>query len=297
MVVSIILSILKIIGIVLLCILGIILLFLLLMLFIPIRYKVMAEGNLNDTVKECQLTAKISWLLFWVYGKYAYPSEEGPIVKVGPFTVYGGKEKPKKEKKKNKKKKREKDAATDVETVEEDKPDESKNVETVFDSTETEKEGTGKRTLKEKIIYTRQKIYDKINEIYKKIKYILTNIEKYLDILKSEEFKDVFKLCKTSFVRMFRMVKPRKVKINGTVGMKSPDQTGYICALIGVISPYFKKQIHVEPDFENFVVNGNVLIKGRMFMIVFMIIAVKAFFNKNIRRLIKMICKEDISNE
>ena len=103
MVVSIILSILKIIGIILLCILGLLLLAVLLVLFVPIRYKVTADSNINDIDKEYHVTAKVSWFLCLVRGKYEYPSEEGFVLKVGPFTVYDGKEKQEKEKKSKKK--------------------------------------------------------------------------------------------------------------------------------------------------------------------------------------------------
>ncbi len=297
MVVSIILGILKVIGIILLCILGLLLLFFLSVLFVPFRYKIYADGNVDDTDKSCQVTAKISWFLITLCGKYAYPSEDGPIIKIGPFTLYGGKEKPKKEKKaKKKKSKKEKkeEVVPEEEAMAESESQEVISEEETLEDAVEEKE---RKSLKEKILYTRQKIYDKINEIIRKIKYILANIHKYMDIIKSEEFMDVFSLCKKSMFRMIRMVKPRKVKLKGTVGMNSPDQTGYVCAAVGVISPYYKKQIHITPDFERFVLNGNVLIKGRAYGIVFMVIGIKFLVNKNLRKLIKVIRKEVVINE
>ena len=301
MVISIILSILKIIGIILLCILGLVLLFVLLMLFVPIRYKVYADGNVNDTEKEGLIKAWFSWTLIYISGKYSYPSEEGLVIKVGPFKVFDSKEeeKPKKEKKTEKKKVKE--TKEDISEAKEETITETDKAETVSEpvtedvSKENEKES--KKTLKEKILYTWQNIYDKINGIYIKIKDILAHIHEYMDIIQSKEFKAVFELCKKSFLRMIKMVKPRKLKIKGTIGMKSPDQTGYLCAAIGVISPYFRKQIQINPDFENFIIKGSILVKGRMYMIVFLIIAMKAFFDKNIRKLIDMFRKEEGINE
>lgn len=311
MIVSIILSILKIIGIILLCILGLLLLAVFVVLFVPIRYKVLADSNINDTDKEYHVTAKVSWLLHLVRGKYEYPSEEGFILKVGPFTVYGKKEKPEKEKKKktvSQKKKEEailkeqekenvsEETKSEVMQSEEIKPEDTDILEDAFH--EEVKEKSKRKTWKEKILYTRQKIYDKINKIRAKIKYILANIKKYINIIQSEEFQAAFALCKDSLIRLFKMIKPRKVKVDGTVGMKSPDQTGYVCAAIGVISPFFKKQqIHVIPDFENFIIKGNVLIKGRIYLFVVLVIAIKAFFDKNIRKVIEMFRKEENINE
>lgn len=297
MVVSIILGILKVIGIILLCLLGLILLFFLSVLFVPFRYKIYADGNVDDTDKSCHLTAKISWFIISICGKYAYPSEDGPVIKIGPFTIYGGKEKPKKEKKVKKKSKKEEIIS------EEEKTDVSESVQEVSEEVQEKEnldnsgEKKERKTLKEKILYTRKKIYDRINEIITKIKYILANYHKYMDIIKSKEFANIFKLCKKSVFRMIRMVKPRRVRIRGTIGMNSPDQTGYVCAAVGVISPYYKKQIHITPDFERFILNGNILIKGRAYGIVFMIIGLKFLVNKNLRKLIKMIRKEVVINE
>ena len=58
MIVSIILSILKIIGITLLCILGLLLLVVLLVLFVPIRYKVTADSHIKQDTTEYHIKAK-----------------------------------------------------------------------------------------------------------------------------------------------------------------------------------------------------------------------------------------------
>lgn len=303
MVVSIILSILKIIGITLLCILGLILLVLIVVLFVPIRYKVTADSNINENVKDYHVRAKVSWLLHLVHGKYEYPGEDGFVLKVGPFTVYGKKKEEKKEKKKNKKEKtvevatEEKRENLISDEVPKQKATGGDNIleETLEEVLEDEKEKKQKRrNLKEKILYTRQKICDKMNEIRQKIQYIFKNIKKYIGILQSEEFKESFALCKDSLVRLFCMIKPRKVKIKATAGMGSPDKTGYMCAAIGVISPFFKKQIQVIPDFENFVIEGNAVVKGRIYLFVVLIIAIKLFFDKNIRKVMDMFHKEEV---
>ena len=104
-------------------------------------------------------------------------------------------------------------------------------------------------------------------------------------------------MCKGSLIRLFNMITPRKLKVTGKVGMKSPDQTGYVCAVIGVIAPFFKKQIHVVPDFENFVIKGNVLIKGRIYIFVVLIVGIKVFFDKNIRKVVEMFKQEVVVDE
>ncbi len=303
MVVSIILSILKIIGITLLCILGLILLVLIVVLFVPIRYKVTADSNINENLKDYHVKAKVSWLLHFVHGKYEYPGEDGFVLKVGPFTVYGKKKEEKKEKKEKKKKKTaEITGEENDDNITLDETSKQKVIgrddileETLEEVLEDEKEKKQKRrTLKEKILYTWQKICDKMNEIRQKIQDVFRNIKKYLGILQSEEFKESFALCKASLVRLFCMIKPRKVKIKATAGLGSPDKTGYMCAAIGVISPFFKKQIQVIPDFDNFVIEGNAVVKGRIYLFVVLIIAIKLFFDKNIRKVMDMFHKEEV---
>lgn len=286
MVVSIILSILKIIGITLLCVLGLILFVLIVVLFVPIRYKVTADSNINENEKEYHVKVSVSWFLHLVHGKLEYPKEDGFVLKVGPFTIYG--------KKKKVKVKTEK-------LIEQETPKNNDVLKPILKEEVEEKEEkieeiekSKHKSLKEKILYTRQKIYDKINKIRRKIKDILTNIKKYVGIIESEEFKESFSLCKDSLIRLFCMIKPRKVKIRGTAGLGSPDKTGYMCAAIGTISPFFKKQIQVVPDFEKYVIEGKALIKGRIYLFVVLIIMVKLFFDKNIRKVIDMFQKEDV---
>lgn len=308
MIVSIILSILKIIGITLLCILGLLLLVVLLVLFVPIRYKVTAEGHIDQDTTEYHVKAKVTWLLCLVHGKVEYPGEEGFILKIGPFYLSGKEKKPKKDKRKSKSKrideKKEVYSATSEEEHGTDYPDGIVSSENNTDKTgdvdlleemleEKIQKKKEQKSFKEKIHYTRQKICDKISEIKNKIKKIFANIKKYISIIKSEEFSDSLALCKTSLVRIFRMIKPRKVRIKGTVGMKSPDQTGYICAAVGVISPFYKKQINITPDFENYIIDGNVLIKGRIYLCVVLGIAIKVFFDKNIRKVLEMFRREE----
>ena len=152
MMISIILSILKIIGIILLCILGLILTAIIVVLFVPVRYKIIADSDINEVNKDYHVTAKFSWLLCLVRGRYNYPSEDGLTIKVGPFTVYGAEKKEKPPKKKKKK-----DKETEMSVKEDASTSDSSKEEIIekeIEDNSTEKEdiyiGSVKRkTLKE----------------------------------------------------------------------------------------------------------------------------------------------------
>lgn len=284
MIFSIILSILKIIGIVLLCILGILLFCVLVILFVPIRYKIMADANIDKMNKDYHIVVSVSWLLYFIRGKYIVPSEEGFVVKIGPFSLNNRKAKKSKEKKQKNKKKEKK--AVSQETVEKktepDISDEAKSYESKKESIIPKRKG-----LKEKILYTWKKNCDRMKKILEKLRDIFKNIKKYQDVLKSQEFKEAFSLCKKSFTRLFCMIKPKKVKVKGKAGFENPEYTGYMCAVVGILAPYFHT-LCITPDFENYVVDGKALIKGKVYLVVVLFVGVKVYFDKNIRKVLDM---------
>lgn len=91
---SVILTVLKAIGLILLILLGVVILALLLVLFMPIVYRVKAENQDTEHLLEgLKAHAKVRWLFGLLRGGYAYPEPERLIVKVLFFTVYdSGKE-------------------------------------------------------------------------------------------------------------------------------------------------------------------------------------------------------------
>ena len=99
-----ILSILKIIGIILLVIIGVVIFLLLLVLFAPISYKadlVIPETVLSDDndksggfdVRSIRLTAGFSWLLFVIRGGISYPENGEFTLRVFGFKIFPGSKK------------------------------------------------------------------------------------------------------------------------------------------------------------------------------------------------------------
>ena len=99
---AVVLTILKILGIILLCILGLLLLILLLVLFVPIRYRV--QGQFTEEAKNADV--KVRWLFFRFLGSYVHGEGFEGRAKVGFITVKriggDGEEPPPHEKKKKK---------------------------------------------------------------------------------------------------------------------------------------------------------------------------------------------------
>ena len=137
------------------------------------------------------------------------------------------------------------------------------------------------------IEYTIRRICDKIKGIVKNIRY-------YVDILKSEVFRGAWAASKKQLIRILRMLRPRVFRMNLRIGMEDPAGTGQILAIYGILYPFVGNNISVDADFENQVIEGNLLIKGRVSAVVFLVAAFQLFINKNIRRLWKILKKEDV---
>ncbi len=154
-----------------------------------------------------------------------------------------------------------------------------------------------KSSLKDKLF----KIYDffkniryTINEICDKIKGIFENIQHYLDIIKSEEFKASFLACKDELFSVFSYIRPRKINAKFVVGTGDPASTGQALAYFyGFVYPLLGPDISLEGDFDNKRMEGFVMLKGRVKLFTFIKAVIRIYFNKDIKALLKLFNKED----
>ena len=77
-------------------------------------------------------------------------------------------------------------------------------------------------------------------------------------------------------------------------GMESPATTGQIMGIYGIVTSVWGcKGYHldVKPDFDNKVFEGTLDLKGRIALYVIVFAAIRVYFNKGIKKLIKDIKK------
>lgn len=294
--ISVLLSILKILGIILLILLGILLIFLLLVLFVPVRYRVSAERNI---AKEQALHAqvKITWLFHILNMRYFYPEAAYLRVRVFFFTVFrSDREKKSPEKKKS-------ETPSGASEIKEAEPSsgasEKKEAETAS-GTAGEKETDHKDKTEESrkhffkgLFSALKNIKYTIHKIYDKIKHILKNIEYYLKVIRSETFQRAFGVCSTQILALLNSIRPKKMKGNLVIGTGDPASTGQILAVYGMLYPVIGDHINVTPDFERQIVEGNLFIKGRITVWRLLKTAWKVYFNRDIRRVIKLLKREE----
>lgn len=280
---------LKIIGILLLVLLGLLVVISATILTVPLRYR--GEASASGTVESLRIYAKFSWLLHLVSGYLLY--EDGKTKwQVRVLWRKRNSEKPVREKQKA-------EETTDVEKttkVEEtaemkeiEEVEKTKKAEEITEKKESEKTGesaerTKKQKFSEKIKYTIQNICDKIRLCREKK-------EDLQDFLTDEIHLSSWKRINQEMVRLLKFLRPKKLTGNLHFGFEDPSVTGKVLAVLGALYPFYGEHIRINPDFENEIFEGDVLVKGNIRGVYALIIARNLFFDKNIRTTYKELQK------
>ncbi len=315
-----ILLILKIIGITILCLLGLILLIILIVLFVPVRYRLKAKAD-DKAGFSYDLNVKVTWLLHIVNVLFVMPSDEKLRVRLFVFKVF-----PRKKEIKDKK-----DKASKTEKTEEDKgpveyhepgpdenviteekpsedlrtdePDSPTGIEKIPDNKDNKKKKDKKekksknkkprKSFKERfnglIAGIRQKFIntrDKVDDIRKNTQY-------YIDIYNSDEFRSAFSLCKNKLISILKSILPKKIRGNVIFGKEdSPDTVGMVFSAYSVLYPKVGRSFVLTPEFEKDIIDADIYVKGRIFVFVLLFGALRIYFDKNVKKILKMIKKE-----
>ena len=325
---SVLLMILKVLGMILLILLGTILLLILLVLFVPVRYQIMLHRKVGE---ETPVTAKVkaTWLLHALNAAFYYPEAAFLRVRIFCFTIFRSdkskktiqEDNAKKEtvKKKNIKKDTvqkeviQEETAKTVRKDEEKGTDGQKNAEIkVSDENQKEKnsyieENAPKKQEKEpkqsrkankffeffrKLWSVFKNIKYTIIKICDKIKHIVKNIQYYLKIVQSDTFHRAWEVCSRQVFSLLKSIFPRKIRGNLLIGAGDPASTGQILAIYGILYPLLGNHIDIVPDFEQQIIEGDLLVKGRITVFKALKTAWIVYFNKDLRRLIKLFKRE-----
>ena len=303
--ISVILTVLKILGLVLAGILGLVLLILCLVLFVPIRYKAHVEKR-NEEENNINATAYITYLLHLVNIKVMYPGDELLRVRVSLFKVF-----PKKEKdsgKKDKESSEEAETAEVIQTTEatqnseepqnseehqnSEEPQNSEvtqNLEDFQDSEATQEEEDDPKLAKflEKIFDVVRNIKCKVTSVCDKIKDIYENVDYYINVIDSLRFDRAFDKAKTGLKKILWSIRPRKIKGYLNFGSESPDTVGMVYGLYTSLHPFLLKDFYLYPHFEENIVEGKADIKGKITLFTIVWVAARIYFNKDVKYIIK----------
>lgn len=324
--VSILLTVLKIIGITILIILGLILFLLLLILFVPVRY--CGKGGYHEGLFAAKLRA--SWLLHVISmrGEYQNDQKFHIYLRVLGIIVYDNlkenREKTKHKKVKSTKNKTEntselqaasseKDTSEDVvpEAVVSEESDHDDFCESLHMDTEKTKadalqnNSTASSTKKLDFIQKIKIFFMKFVDFFKNIKFtfnkvcdtivrIKDNIKYYLGVLQLESTKRAFSTCQKQLGYVLRKISPRKCRVNLHLGFDDPAVMGEVLAVWGMFYPLHQGNIDIQPEFEQSVVEGDFSFQGRVSVFVFARVACILFFDKNIKRFVKHLKRSEL---
>ncbi len=330
--ISILLMILKIIGILLLSVLGLLLLIILLVLFVPFRYDV--KGNVRippeDTGQEqvVDVKARVHWLLQLVQVQVFFSKADGLKKKLRIFFIPFSLDKEKSAEQENEALTVEADQAvtgeatsgelsettegTDateivpditVAVIEDSGVGEASQIDAEQDSATVESE----ETKAEEKVGLVQKIKNKIGALKAKVLELKDMASCMLELfarkkglavayIKKENTQLAIKAVLLALWGILKHIFPRKYQGDVTFGSGDPEMTGKIFAVAAVFYPVYEPKLALYPDMEQKIVDANGSLSGRirLWNIVFPVL--KLVLNKNLRRVLKeaMLVKDEM---
>ena len=170
--------------------------------------------------------------------------------------------------------------------------EDSINQSDISSSKEQKKKNTRKpKNIFSRLVFKAKKIYHKFKTWCKKLMNMLkkaddikTKLLALAEFIDSREFKDNFAFVKVQLGRFFKHIMPLKHRIKLEFGTGSPDTTGEILGALAVVMALTGMNIQVMPDFDNAIFRGEIYMKGRIRLFNILIIALKVYFNKELRR-------------
>jgi len=139
-------------------------------------------------------------------------------------------------------------------------------------------------------------IYNRIKttifNVNKNITGIKDNIDYYIDVINSKAFKKSYSLCKKELKHLFRLIKPKHIRGHFIFGASEPSLTAKIFGLYSVLYPYLGKKFIFTPDLQNEKCEGQIILKGYTCVASILLIGIKLYFSKDIKRTLKLFKKE-----
>ena len=287
---AILLTVLKVIGIILLVILGLVLLIVSIVLFCPIRYGI--EGNLYDTGTWAK--ANVRFLIVKALGGYDKDDGLDYKIKILGFQVYPKKDtdEPKEEEEEDLLEFPEYDDELDdsdlvshadstSETVSDNETtstelstevDSSVSESTAkpeppvtsSDTSESEVQEEPKETLDDKLYKLSESLEKKLDENQRKINDTRKKIDHIMQFLDRDYVQRTIKRILKIVKILLKTIKPKKSKGYIHFGLNSPADTGDMLGKISAFYPLYGKWLNINPDFDYKVIEGDLNIKGRI---------------------------------
>lgn len=289
---GILLTILKIIGIILLVLIGLILLAAAVILLVPIRYH--GEGAREEKILSGNV--KLTWLLHMISASVSL-SEDGTKIRVCLFgkMIYPKTKKPPKKSKAKKMPKQEAPKKSEKSEKPKQQSDTvSKDVATIYEPQKPipelpKKEKSARPDVKSKFEAIKQKLLavkEKFIDSKAGIQKIKNKIDYWKNLLTSDPMKEAMEFLWKKTKGLLHHILPRRMTGHIHFGFEDPSKTGKTLAYFSMLYPFTKENLVIEPEFETeeLILEGDIAFRGRIRLGYLVYVALSVVLNKNIRR-------------
>ena len=136
-----------------------------------------------------------------------------------------------------------------------------------------------------------EKIKEKAVSIYDKLIRAANEAEgekKDVDLfLKRKTTKKSIELIKSTLIKLLLHIRPRRMEGELMLGMSDPATTGYITAIMSLICTCTEESFEFTPSFEEEIIRGRIKAKGHIVLGYIVLLALNAIIRKSFRRFIK----------
>lgn len=314
------LTILKIIGILLLVVIGLLILGILAILFVPLRY----DGKISYNEKNQCVATQITWLFRLICIEGGYQEKVYARARLLWFTLWKWKADEKENDKKDRlesadyseeeldrlleerSQKEESKEEIKEETVMEEKldePDAEENLTEVqpteiepneIEPKEVELNEAKSNEAKSNEAESTEKKPKKIQfqQIGKRIKEIKEKIKHIKEMASDQRIHRAILLLIDGAWKMVRHSLPRKIKGRAKFGFEDPSTTGQILTYVSLLYPCYAKSVELVPMFTEKVIDLDLYFRGRVRLFSLIWICVKIWFDRNFRYLYKKVRKK-----
>jgi len=313
------LTILKIIGILLLVVIGLLILGILAILFVPLRY----DGKISYNEKNQCVATQITWLFRLICIEGGYQEKVYARAKLLWFTLWKWKADEKENDKedhlesadyseeeldrlleersqKEESKEETKEETKEAKVIEEklDEPDAEENLTEVqpteIELTEVEPTEIESKEVESKEAESKEKKPKKIQfqQIGKRTKEIKEKIKHIKEMASDQRIHRAILLLIDGAWKMVRHSLPRKIKGRAKFGFEDPSTTGQILTYVSLLYPCYAKSVELVPMFTEKVIDLDLYFRGRVRLFSLIWICVKIWFDRNFRYLYKKVRKK-----
>lgn len=296
---TVVLLILKIIGIILAALLGIVVLGILLVLFCPFRYRILGSYH-----EKPDISIRVAWLMCIFQFRMDITDTQQMYLRILGFRKNLSREEEETNESEESSgleeesettntvenafdKKRIETNRSDAATVEENSGEEEfQNKEDPKDSIETKSTDVSRKTPEKKISISQKvkRIWEKIKRAFFNIKEMAVKIKKlYMD----PRNKLAFTKLKQSVAKFFRVLHPKKFQLKLKFSTGSPDTTGQLLGVIAMFPIGYRNGWNIVPDFtaDAFYADAEFDVRGRVLGISLIKLACSIILDKNCKRL------------